>query len=191
MKQTLFILITLICLSSCASIGKLGKSGSIQDGTVLYYEVNGETPYDVYINHFSKDSIEFKYQSDHPDGWGIIQMNDWALKFGQNLKNYFPEWGETLNLVEETAVWMSHKNFRDVKEGKEIGMGTGFANTWTLRGPETYSFTAKDGMQYDLPVIVITDATESQEIWINDDENNPLILMMIVDFRIELVDVKL
>jgi len=188
-KQCLYLIAFSILLFSCGSIGKLGNSTKIERGTILKYIVNEASPYDVYVRAFEKDSIEFKYQFDDPEAWGIIQMNDWALEFGPNLKNYFPEYQETLNLEEQTAVWVARDIFRKLKQGMEVGMSTGFANSWKLKGSETYSFEASDGENYDLPVIVITDATESQEIWIHDDIDNPLIVMMMVDFRIELVDV--
>jgi hypothetical protein len=85
--------------------------------------------------------------------------------------------------------------FKDLKAGKPVIIGLGNNDSdrelFTLKGKETYSFGNKgDGVPYNIPVLIIATEDNKKEIWIADDPNNRLIVMMKLDFRIDLVNYK-
>ena len=93
-------------------------------------------------------------------------------------------------LENETSVWVSSELFKDLKSGNpvEIGLGKGVTGTFKLKNSETWSFGSKaDGSSYDLPVFCVSTDDGKKEIRIADDPQNRLIVMMNLDFRIDLI----
>ncbi|MFK7748286.1 MAG: hypothetical protein AB8B65_07850 [Kordia sp.] len=192
-KLIVIIVVTSI-VSSCSSTKSLAKEGILLiEGSDLYYEVQAgdeKWNFDLNINHFG-NSISFDY--DLGDASGTISIDEKALKESTNLYNYFGNGYK--RLTEKTTVWVSKKMFKDLKSGKPVAIGLGNSDSekelFTLTGKETYSFGNKeDGVPYNIPVLIVATKDAKKEIWIADDSNNRLIVMMKLDFRIDLVNYK-
>jgi len=188
------VILSTSIVSSCSSTKSLAKEGIIlTEGADLYYEVQANDDkwnFDLNINHF-ENSISFDYDLGNKSG--TISIDEKALKKSTDLYNYFGNGYK--RLTEKTAVWVSKKMFKDLKAGKPVAIGLGSSNSkrelFTLKGKETYSFGNKaDGVPYNIPVFVIATKDNEKEIWIADDPNNRLIVMMKIEFRIDLVDYK-
>lgn len=198
MKNTICFLIlssAILFFNSCKiSTGILKKEGlELVEGTDLLYEVNvsGTTyPFEMNMNHFSDYSISFDWEMGGGRS-GTVAMYNEPLKNSYALYNYFsPGYKE---LKEQTSVWVSEQLFKDAKAGKamEIDLGQGEIATFKMIGKETYSFGNKgNGIPYNLPVIVLHSEESDRRIWILDDSKNRLIVMMDIEFRIDLKDIK-
>ena len=192
-KLIVVILLTSI-VSSCVSTKSLAKEGiTLIEGSDLYYEVQAgdeKWNFDLNINHFG-NSISFDFDLGNTSG--TISIDEKALEESTDLYNYFNNGYK--RLTEKTSVWVSKKMFNDLKTGKPVAIGLGNSDSdrelFTLIGKETYSFGNKgDGVPYNIPVLIIATKDTKKEIWIADDPSNRLIVMMKLDFRIDLVNFK-
>lgn len=195
MKNLIPFLALLFFLTSCASKKKLAQAKiTFIEGSNLFYEVRmgGEKyNFDLNINEFSDDVISFDWEMGGERS-GTIAMNNPSLSNATSLFNYFS--GGYKLLKNQTSVWLSKQLFKDLKSGKavEIDLGNGNKEIFKYQEPETFSFGNKgDGVPHNIPVIVIANEDASKEIWIMNDPQNRLIVMMNLDFRIDLVDWKL
>ena len=195
MKKIIQLSLLLLLFASCASKKKIAQSKyEIKEGSKLFYEVKmGEVNYDfnLNMNDFTEDVISFDWDMDDLNS-GTIAMNKNAITNATGLKNNFA--GGYKLLVNQTSVWISIKLFKDLKSGKavEIDLGNGQKETFQYVGSETFSFGNKeDGVPHNLPVFIIGSKDSKKEIWIHDDTNNRLIVMMVLEFRIDLIGWKL
>lgn len=189
-----FALLGVLIGCSNRTKGAVAKQGIVlMEGSDLIYEVTvgDETyPFELNINQFGDELISFDWDMDGARS-GTIAMHGDVLVTATNLYNYFS--GGYKSLKEETSVWVSKDLFKALKSGKpvEIGLGKGKKETFKLSGPETYSFGQKsDNTSYNLPVFIVLSEDQKKEIWIADDPENRLIVMMNLDFRIDLKDFK-
>ncbi len=189
-----FLLLSLFLFSSCTTTGKLAKAGIVLiEGSDLYYEVNAggqKYSFDLNMNEFSDLNISFDWDMGGVKS-GTVAMYGQSLIDSKDLFNYFS--GGYTPLTDQTSVWISKQLFKDLKAGKsvEIGLGNGVKESFTYQGPETYSFgDRKDGVPYDIPVFIVATKDGKKEIWIADDPQNRLIVMMDIGFRIDLVKFK-
>ncbi len=190
-NSILIIILPLIILSSCTpKMGVLKQEGiDLHEGADLYYTVRqGDVmyPFNININEFNQDYISFDWDMGEINS-GSIFISEAALDFSTAMHNYFTRGYKKLD--DKTSVWLSKKLFKDLKSGKsvEIDLGMGVKETFTKTGTETYSFGDKgDGVPYNLPVFTVSNKDGSKEIWIADDPSNRLIVMMNIDFRIDL-----
>jgi len=190
---SLLILAALLA-SGCSTKGQLAKAGIVLvEGSDLFYKVNAggqEYPFDLNINEFGDEIISFDWDMGGARS-GTVAMFDQALVDAREMFNYFS--GGYTELKDKTSVWISKGLFKDLKSGKmvEIGLGNGVKETFQYKGKETWSFGKQDnGTPYQIPVFIIATKDNSKEIWIADDPQNRLIVMMNIDFRIDLVGFK-
>ena len=195
MKKIIPFLVILFFLTSCASKKKLALTKiNFIEGSDLFYEVKmGDKKYDfdLNINEFSDDVISFDWEMGGQKT-GTIAMNNTSLSNATSLFNYFS--GGYKLLENQTSVWLSKQLFKDLKSGKsvEVDLGNGNKETFKYQGPETFSFGDKGGgVPHNIPVFTVANEKASKEIWVMDDPQNRLIVMMILDFRIDLVNWKL
>jgi hypothetical protein len=191
---SLSILFAMIFLASCAIKGALTKAGILlTEGTGLNYEVTAggqKYPFDIKIKEYSGKEISFDWNMGEAKN-GTIEMGEKTLASSKNLFNYFS--GGYRKLESETSVWISTELFKELKSGApvEIGLGNGVKETFKYQGSETYSFGNKEeGVPYNIPVFTVATEDGKKEIWIVDDPQNRLIVMMNLDFRIDLVGYK-
>jgi hypothetical protein len=167
------------------------KAGiNLIEGSDLFYKVTmGSSTYnfDLNMNYFAK-SISFDYDLGVSKS-GTIYMSEEALESATNLYNYFS--GGYKELKNETSVWISKQLFNDLKSGKsiEIGLGNNTKEIFKFVRYETFSFGEKtDKTAYQIPVFIVRSETSKKEIWIANDPKNRLIVMMDLDFRIDLIN---
>jgi hypothetical protein len=191
----LVVVLLNICLfSNCATKSKLAKAGIVlAQGAELNYKVNagGEKyPFDVIINEISAKTISFDWNMGETRS-GSIEMTEKVLTESKNLFNYFSRGHKKLE--NETSVWISSELFKALKAGSpvEIGLGKGVTETFKYKNSTSWSFGSKpDGSTYEIPVFRVTSNDGEKEIIIADDPQNRLIVMMNLDFRIDLVEFK-
>ena len=197
MKKIIYLIILLFLITSCASKKNLSQpSYEFIEGSDLFYEVKmGDEEYDfnINMNQFSEELISFDWEMDMSRS-GSIAIRSNELSNAMSLKNYFS--GGYKLLENQTSVWVSKKLFNDLKSNKavEIDLGNGqkeiFQKTTTELFPIINKTNEKD-TPIKLPVFIILDKLGKKEIWILDDPKNRLIVMMDLDFRIDLKSWKL
>ena len=188
------LILTVFLTSSCSTQGKLAKTGIVlTEGSDLFYKVNTngqEYSFDLNINEFSDEIISFDWDMDGSRS-GTVAMFDQALIDSREMFNYFS--GGYTELKDKTSVWISKGLFKELKSGKmvEIGLGNGLKESFKYQGQKTWSFGNRDnGNPYRIPIFIIATNDKSKEIWIADDPKNRLIVMINIDFRIDLIGFK-
>jgi hypothetical protein len=194
MNKLVFIAIaflTVSLFSNCATKSKMDKAGiTLVKGAILNYDVNvagKRYSFDVNITKYNGKTISFDWEMAGTRS-GSIEMTETALAGSKNLFNYFS--GGPKKLENETSVWISSELFKALKSGSpvEIDLGKGVMETFKLKNSETWSFGTKaDGSAYELPVFRVATDDGKKELRIVDDSQNRLIVMMNLDFRIDLV----
>lgn len=154
---------------------------------------NGQD-YDFRVSNPKVDmnnGVTFKYKLTGEVGYaGTVTMSKEAITTAHDQMNKFG--AEQVDLTEQTSVWISKEVFN---EFKTKGSSMIDANEWKGRreftlvsepdSEDTWYPVEVDGETKYLRCIKVEDK-DGNELWINDDENNPLILKMNVDFTIEL-----
>lgn len=123
---------------------------------------------------------------------GRVSISKEALATAHDQNNNFAN-GD-LDLTDKTTVWISKEVFKELKENGASTMG---ADSWGAKeykmvepyfSSDNYYPVNIDGKTLYIPCIKVA-SEDGQEIWIADDESNPLILKMDISFTIELVQV--
>ncbi len=190
--------IALLCLfffaTSCKVQSPLEKQGvKFIEGSDLFYEVTAQGMkynFDININGFTNTYVSFDWNlADSKNG--TVFVHEEAMLESFALKNYFQ--GGYKALKDRTSVWVSKKLFKEIKSGKtlSIDLDNNEVVEMKMKGTETYSFGDQGGgVPFNVPVIVVGNDDDSRTIWIMDDPNNRLIVMMDIAFRIDLLNVK-
>ena len=165
--------------------------------TYIYEVYFNDTKYDVRVSNPKVDmdnGISFKYKLTGDVGYdGTVNITKEAIATAHDQMNKFGK--ESIELNNKTSVWISKEVFNEFKTN---GYSSINANDWegtkefqvvSEKNSEDSYFpvTIDDEVKYVKCIKVI--AKNGEELWINDDANNPLILKMKVDFSIELKQV--
>lgn len=185
------ILIASFFISACTPTSKLAKAGiSFNEGDDFIYEViDGDEKYNfnINLNGIEDYYISFDWEIPQNDISGAIYMNETAITSATELHNYMEK--GYLKLTDKTSAWISKAVFEDIKDGNIVRLGLGEKReSFRLYDETTYEFGMKMGKPYVIPVIVMANDDNSKKIWVADDKDNCLIVMMELDFNIRLVD---
>lgn len=161
------------------------------------YEVQfqGNT-YDFRVTNPKVDmqkGISFKYKMTGDVGInGVVTISKEAIDTAHVQMNRFSNGNK--ELTEETSVWISNAVFKELKtKGESFIQASIFSAQVFQVVPEEdpfYVVKVDDQEKYIRCIhLVSKDGDDSQELWINDDPNNPLILKMNLDFSIALKQV--
>jgi hypothetical protein len=193
MKKIVLMFIALVAFFNLAC----GQPPQITKGTKLTYHVeyNNGTGYDyvVTVNNFGP-SISFGWRMTAPvNSSGKVSLSSAALQNATSYKNSFSN-ASDLKLTGESTVWLSRKNFNDLKTGPKTTMNM------TGEPLEFIKNTAKVTASYKLRGVVKDAAIISCEylpagdilytVNVFDDPKNPLIqYLSLGDFTITLKSV--
>jgi len=165
--------------------------------TYIYEVYFNDIKYDFRVSNPKVDmdnGISFKYKLTGDVGYdGTVNISKEAIATAHDQMNKFGK--ETLELNNKTSVWISKEVFNEFKTN---GYSSINANNWegtkefqlvSEKNSEDsyYPVTIDDEIKYIKCIKVL--AKNGEELWINDDVNNPIILKMKVDFSIELKQV--
>lgn len=204
------ILFTLLLISNLFAQPKVEyKSSVFDEGTILLYTVwpKDEPSYSllIKINHIKEYiAFDFAFNYSGPGFTGSVIIDDEAIKSADGLKNYFgPGYDE---LRANSTVWLSRKMYNDIKQkgkttikmdGKPIEFfyneeslfqGLIFSTTM-LKSPGTGDdeFLVYDQTEefHGFKSLMIESA-DGNKIFIWDNPNCPIILLMEYDFEIRL-----
>ncbi|MCO5232753.1 MAG: hypothetical protein LC105_06975 [Chitinophagales bacterium] len=165
------------------------------DGFVYEYFVNFQgSKYNFYVSNILLDMDDFTtfhYRMDNYDQTeGDINISKDATASATDLYNYFS--GGEVTLDNQTSVWLSRKIFEEIKDKGKVVISTDKSSPKTFKvikaknDADKYYKVLVDGEYEYIPCIQIATEDGSQEIWITDNPNNPLILKMFIGFSIEL-----
>ncbi len=164
--------------------------------TYIYEVVFGGQTYDFRVTNPKVDmenGVTFKYKLTGDVGYnGTVSMSKEAITSAHEQMNKFGK--DQYELTDRTSVWISKEVFNELKM---TGSSMINANDWV--GQREFTVVSSDGVD-DFYVVKVDDqdkyircikveAKDGEQLWINDDANNPLILKMSVDFSIELKQV--
>ncbi|MEO9022854.1 MAG: hypothetical protein ABI290_12040 [Ginsengibacter sp.] len=162
--------------------------------TYIYTVVFNNQEYDFRVSNPKVDmdnGVSFKYKLTGDVGYaGTVDISKEAITSAHDQMNKFG--AEKIDLTDRTSVWISKEVFSEFKTN---GTSTINANDWTgSREFTVVSETDNEDTWYPVEVDGETkylrcfkvESKDGEELWINDDENNPIILKMNVDFTIEL-----
>ena len=165
--------------------------------TYIYEVFFNDMKYDFRVSNPKVDmesGVSFKYKLTGDVGYdGTVNINKEAIATAHDQMNKFGK--ETIELSTKTSVWISKEVFNEFKTN---GYSSINANDWegtkefqlvSEKDSEDsyYPVTVDDEIKYVKCIKVL--AKNGEELWINDDVNNPIILKMKVDFSIELKQV--
>ena len=165
--------------------------------TYIYEVYFNDTKYDFRVSNPKVDmdnGISFKYKLTGDVGYdGTVNITKEAIATAHDQMNKFGK--ESIELNNKTSVWISKEVFNEFKTN---GYSSINANDWEgtkefevvsekNSDDSYYPITIDDEVKYVKCIKVI--AKNGEELWINDDANNPIILKMKVDFSIELKQV--
>lgn len=182
-----------LMLNSCTPTSQLAKAGiSFNEGDDFIYEViDGDEKYNfnININGIEDYYISFDWEIPQKDISGAIFMDETAITSARGLHNYMTK--GYIKLTDKTSAWVSKAVFEDIKGGKTVELLLDRnKETFKLYDETMYVFGDKIGNPYRIPVVVIANEEATKKIWIADDKDNCLIVMMELDFNIRLVDFK-
>ncbi|MFK7947590.1 MAG: hypothetical protein AB8G11_08375 [Saprospiraceae bacterium] len=182
-----------LILNSCTPMSKLAKAGiTFNEGDDFIYEVidDGEKyKFNINLNGIEAYYISFDWEIPEKDLSGAIFMDETAINSAKSLHNYMKE--GYLKLTDKTSVWVSKMVYNEIKGGEIVELLLdGNKENFKLYDETFYEFGKKMGKPYRIPVIVIANEDASKKIWIADDKDNCLIVMMELDFNIRLIDFK-
>jgi hypothetical protein len=167
---------------------------ALKNGDVLVYEVtaNGSTyHFEVTVKEI-REAIVFDWIMPEKDVSGEVTLEKAARDGATVYKNMFRD-GEEWVLTDSSTVWMSRKNFNELKKGNTI---------MTLDNNGAERFDKKEGGTLDiiykgkpmkLKNFICTNGKEDankRQLWILDNTAQPLILKMDIGFSIVLKEVK-
>lgn len=188
------ISLSILFFHSCKTIGTLEKQGiKLVEGSDLYYTVNmngSEYPFDINMNGFTDDYISFDWDMGVRNS-GTVSIDKESLDSATALYNYFS--AGYVHLENKTSVWISKQLFNNLQSGKsaEIDLGNGDKTIFKKTGSEIYCLPeTEDQTEKCIKVIIIKDANNTKEIWIANDPQNRLIVMMDIGFRIDLIKIE-
>jgi hypothetical protein len=165
--------------------------------TYIYEVFFNDMKYDFRVSNPKVDmdnGVSFKYKLTGEVGYdGTVSISKEAIATAHDQMNKFGK--ETIELNTKTSVWISKEVFNEFKTN---GYSSINANDWEgtkefqlvsekNSDDSYYPVTIDDEVKYVKCIRVI--AKNGEELWINDDVNNPIILKMKVDFSIELKQV--
>ena len=173
-------------------------SYDLVQGDKLVYHVNSygrEYDFIVTLNDagFEK-GVDFDYEMTAPinvKGHVIISKN--GKEESAKYHNFFR--GGELNLTEESTVWITGANFREMPSGTTT-MTFDDGNPETLFRPENDIVTPSikyKGKEVKLDGFIITNGHEGKDnktLWVQNTSANPLILKMNLGWTIELKEVR-
>lgn len=193
MNRLIIVLLVAFLGNACVPTGKLTKAGiTFNEGDDFIYEViDGDEKYNfnININGVEDYYISFDWEIPQRDISGAIMMTETAMNTATGLHNYMTK--GYVKLTDKTSAWISKSVFNAIKKGETVElMLDRNKENFKLYDETYYDFGKRLGKPYHIPVIVIADENAKQKIWIADDEKNPLIVMMELDFNIRLVDFK-
>jgi hypothetical protein len=164
--------------------------------TYIYEVIFGGQTYDFRVTNPKVDmdnGITFKYKLTGDVGYnGTVSMSKEAVESAHDQMNKFGK--DKYDLTDRSTVWISKEVFNELKT---TGSSMINANDWV--GQREFTVVSSDGVDdyYTVKVddeekyikCIKVEAKDGEQLWINDDPNNPLILKMKVDFSIELKQV--
>ena len=165
--------------------------------TYIYEVFFNDMKYDFRVSNPKVDmdnGVSFKYKLTGDVGYdGTVNISKEAIATAHDQMNKFGK--ETIELNAKTSVWISKEVFNEFKTN---GYSSINANDWEgtkefevvseKNSDDSYfPITVDDEIKYVKCIKVL--AKNGEELWINDDANNPIILKMKVDFSIELKQV--
>ena len=193
MKKCLFI--TILLLSTGMFFYnfnpgvKLVSKWPCSGNTLTYHLVNGDKQYDFIVSELVMDkNISFRWKMTEPANiTGTVKMNKKALDKATNIVDEFSNMS-ALVMNNETTVWLSRKIYKNLKNQKPIDVKfDGKEETLTFKGNETFKVKVNDSVK-EVNVLYV-ESNNGHQLWILDNEINPLIIKMQLDFTIELVNV--
>ena len=164
--------------------------------TYIYEVIFGGQTYDFRVTNPKVDmdnGVSFKYKLTGDAGTnGTVSMSKEAIASAHEQMNKFGK--DRYELTDRTSVWISKEVFNELKT---TGSSMINANDWV--GQREFTVVSSDGVDdyYSVSVddqfkyirCIKVEAKDGEQLWINDDANNPIILKMNVDFSIELKQV--
>ena len=161
--------------------------------TYIYEVIFQGTTYDFRVTNPKVDmgkGVSFKYKMTGDVGInGVVNISKEAIDTAHVQMNRFSNGNK--DLTEETSVWVSNAVFNELKTKGEsfISASIFSAQVFEVVSENDPFYTVKvdDEVKYIRCIhIVSKSGDDSQELWINDDPENPIILKMKLDFSIEL-----
>jgi hypothetical protein len=161
--------------------------------TYIYEVIFQEKVYDFRVTNPKVDmanGVSFKYKMTGDVGInGVVNISKDAIDTAHVQMNRFSNGNK--DLTEETSVWLSNAVFNELKT-----KGESFISA-SIFSAQVFEVVTEDDPFYVVKVddedkyikcihIVSKSGDDSQELWINDDPQNPIILKMKLDFSIEL-----
>jgi len=193
MKKLLFI--TILFLSTgmffynFAPGVKLVSAWPCSGNTLTYHLENEGTAYDFIVSELVMDkNISFRWKMTEPANiTGTVKINKKALDKATNLVDEFSDLS-ALVMDNETTVWVSRKIYKSLKTPKPITVKfDGKAETLTFKSNEKLKVKVNEGVQ-EVNVLYV-ESDKGHQLWILDNDKNPLLIKMQLGFTIELVKV--
>jgi len=167
-----------------------GPNSWLKGGTKLtYHLVSDNSAYDFIVSDLKIDEkISFKWNMTEPASIsGSVIINKNALDNATNIVDDFSN-GSSLIMDDQTTVWLSRLIYKNIKDQKPVDVKFD-------GNPETIKFKSNEKLKInvdgtDKEVNVLYAETQSgHQLWILDDNINPLIIKMQLGFTIELKSV--
>jgi hypothetical protein len=162
----------------------------LKNGDVLVYEVNagGETyHFEVTIKEI-REAIVFDWVMPEKDISGEVTLEKAARDGATIYKNFFKD-GEESVFTDSGTVWLSRKNFGEVKKGSTImTIDNNGAERFDKKESGTLDIIFK-GKPMKLKHIGMSNG-KGRSLWVMDNPAQPLILKMNLGWTITLKEVK-
>lgn len=166
----------------------------LKNGDILVYEVNngGQTwHFEVTIKEI-REAIVFDWMMPEKDFSGEISLEQSAREQATAYINYFSN-GSEQTLTDSSTVWLSRKNYRELKKGSTIlSLDKTGAERFDKKENGKIGIILK-GKGANLNMFRATNGKqegEQRELWILDQLSQPLIVKMNLGWTIELKEIK-
>ena len=179
-----FVLVSVINISSFAQKGKNTKW--YKKGAQMVYSVNGAYDFTVTIKNLKK-GIDFDFTMKNGDIKGNIKITPEAMNSATRMDNYFRS-GDYV-FKDKTTVWVSKAIYKSLKKNENISIQpSNVTEILKLVGSEQLKVKI-DGQETEITVLhAKTD--RGSDFWIWDNPNAPIIMHMIIDFEVNISEIK-
>jgi len=190
-------LVLLFLLTGLTVIALPAKSQTspfnVNPGDQLIYKVNYNGDiynFEVTLISIGEKGIIFSYNMPERNKAAKIEISRDAMSNAAELYNYFN--GKDQLLTEQISVWLSRKSFKDLNEGKTLMDAGDGIQAFNKQEDLTYTFSS-NGKKTSVAGFRIDNGmseTAHRQLWVLNNQANPLILKMDLGWTIELIEVK-
>jgi len=159
----------------------------LKPGVELTYGLNMGYDFIATVKEMGKDLVFGFAMTNTMKTAGTVTIKEEALKTATAQNNYFSN-GE-LTLADKTTVWVSKKVYDALKKAEAVTIRPSDEDE-VLKFVKAEKLTvSKDGKPFEVPTLY-GETDKGHKFWILDNAENPLIIKMVINFEINLKEIK-